>query len=114
MTGLFSDNTAVVTQYAGEYARGLRDAGVLPVLKHFPGHGRASGDSHKGWVVTPPLGDLKNLDLGPYRTLLAQLPVGVMIGHMQVPGLTGQRSREPEPGRSGLAAQRNRLRRAAV
>jgi beta-N-acetylhexosaminidase len=85
----FSDNTAVVTQYAGEYARGLRDAGVLPVLKHFPGHGRASGDSHKGWVVTPPLGDLKNLDLGPYRTLLGQLPVGVMIGHMQVPGLTG-------------------------
>jgi beta-N-acetylhexosaminidase len=85
----FSDNTAVVAQYAGEYARGLRDAGVLPVLKHFPGHGRASGDSHKGWVVTPPLDDLKNLDLGPYRTLLGQLPVGVMIGHMQVPGLTG-------------------------
>ena len=85
----FGDNPAVVTQYAGEYARGLREAGVLPVLKHFPGHGRASGDSHKGWVVTPPLGDLKNLDLGPYRTLLGQLPVGVMIGHMQVPGLTG-------------------------
>jgi beta-N-acetylhexosaminidase len=85
----FSDNTAVVAQYAGEYAKGLREAGVLPVLKHFPGHGRASGDSHKGWVVTPPLGDLKDLDLGPYRTLLGQLPVGVMIGHMQVPGLTG-------------------------
>jgi beta-N-acetylhexosaminidase len=85
----FSDNPAVVTQYAGEYARGLRDAGVLPVLKHFPGHGRASGDSHKGWVVTPPLGDLKSSDLGPYRTLVGQLPVGVMIGHMQVPGLTG-------------------------
>jgi beta-N-acetylhexosaminidase len=85
----FSDNPAVVTQYAGEYARGLRDAGVLPVLKHFPGHGRASGDSHKGWVVTPPLSDLKTSDLGPYRTLVRQLPVGVMIGHMQVPGLTG-------------------------
>ncbi len=85
----FNDNPAVVTQYAGAYARGLRDAGVLPVLKHFPGHGRASGDSHKGWVVTPALPELKSLDLGPYRTLLGQLPVGVMIGHMQVPGLTG-------------------------
>jgi beta-N-acetylhexosaminidase len=85
----FSYDPAVVTTYAGEYARGLRDAGVLPVLKHFPGHGRASGDSHKTEVVSPPLGDLKSLDLVPYRTLAAQRPVGVMIGHMQVPDLTG-------------------------
>jgi beta-N-acetylhexosaminidase len=85
----FSDKPDVVIAYAGEYARGLRDAGVLPVLKHFPGHGRASGDSHKTEVVSPPLADLKTLDLVPYRTLAAQLPVGVMIGHMQVPDLTG-------------------------
>ncbi|MGH3554814.1 MAG: glycoside hydrolase family 3 N-terminal domain-containing protein, partial [Mycobacterium sp.] len=85
----FSANPAVVTQYAGAYANGLRDAGLLPVLKHFPGHGRASGDSHTDEVVTPPLDDLKNLDLVPYRTLAAQAPVGVMIGHMQVPDLTG-------------------------
>lgn len=85
----FSDNPAVVTDYAGAYARGLRDAGVLPVLKHFPGHGRASGDSHTGGVVTPPLGELQNVDLVPYRTLVAAAPVGVMLGHLQVPGLTG-------------------------
>jgi beta-N-acetylhexosaminidase len=85
----FSADPAVVTAYAGAYARGLRDAGLLPVLKHFPGYGRASGDSNAGAVVTPPLGDLQNVDLVPYRTLAAQAPVGVMIGHMQVPGLTG-------------------------
>jgi beta-N-acetylhexosaminidase len=85
----FSDKPDVVIAYAGAYARGLRDAGVLPVLKHFPGHGRASGDSHKTEVVSPPLADLQTLDLVPYRTLAAQLPVGVMIGHMQVPDLTG-------------------------
>ena len=84
----FSPNPAVVTDYAGAYARGLRDAGVLPVLKHFPGHGHASGDSHTGGVVTPSLAELKNLDLGPYRTLVSQAPVGVMVGHMVVPGLT--------------------------
>lgn len=84
----FSDNPAVVTDYAGAYAKGLRDAGVLPVLKHFPGHGHASGDSHTGGVVTPSLDELKSLDLGPYRTLVGQAPVGVMIGHMVVPGLT--------------------------
>jgi beta-N-acetylhexosaminidase len=85
----FGSDPTAVTDYAGAYARGLRDAGVLPVLKHFPGHGNGSGDSHAGSVVTPPIADLQNNDLIPYRTLAAQAPVGVMVGHMQVPGLTG-------------------------
>jgi beta-N-acetylhexosaminidase len=85
----FSSEPAVVTQYAGAYARGLRDAGLLPVLKHFPGHGHGSGDSHTGGVVTPPLADLQAVDLVPYRALVADAPVGVMIGHLQVPDLTG-------------------------
>lgn len=82
-------NTAeVVTAYAGAYADGLRDAGVLPVLKHFPGHGHASGDSHQGGVVTPPLAQIESLDLVPYQSLTTRKPVAVMVGHMQVPGLT--------------------------
>ena len=85
----FGSDAATVTEYAGAYARGLRDAGVLPVLKHFPGHGSGSGDSHAGSVVTPPLADLQQSDLVPYRTLSSEAPVGVMVGHLQVPGLTG-------------------------
>jgi beta-N-acetylhexosaminidase len=85
----FSSDPAVVTQYAGAYARGLRDAGILPVLKHFPGHGHGSGDSHTGAVTTPPLEALQQNDLVPYRTLVSEAPVGVMVGHMEVPGLTG-------------------------
>jgi beta-N-acetylhexosaminidase len=85
----FSADPAVVTAYAGAYARGLRDAGLLPVLKHFPGHGHGSGDSHTGGVTTPPLDQLQNVDLVPYRTLVSAAPVGVMVGHLQVPGLTG-------------------------
>jgi beta-N-acetylhexosaminidase len=84
----FSADPNTVTTYAGAYAQGLRDAGLLPVLKHFPGHGHGSGDSHKGGVATPPLSQLQTNDLVPYRTLLTQLPVAVMIGHLQVPGLT--------------------------
>jgi len=84
----FGSDPAIVTAYAGGYARGLRDAGLLPVLKHFPGHGHGSGDSHTGGVVTPPLAQLQNDDLVPYRTLVNAAPVGVMVGHLQVPGLT--------------------------
>ncbi len=85
----FSADPAVVTAYAGAYARGLRDAGLLPVLKHFPGHGHGSGDSHTGAVTTPPLADLLTNDLVPYRALITAPPVAVMVGHLQVPGLTG-------------------------
>ncbi len=85
----FGSDPAKVTEYAGAYAQGLRDAKLLPVLKHFPGHGHGSGDSHKGGVTTPPLSDLIANDLVPYRTLLNAIPVAVMIGHLQVQGLTG-------------------------
>jgi beta-N-acetylhexosaminidase len=85
----FGSDPAQVVEFAGAYAQGLRDAGVLPVLKHFPGHGHASGDSHESGVVTPPLADLQAIDLVPYQTLTTQAPVAVMVGHMQVPGLTG-------------------------
>lgn len=86
----FSNDPATVTAYAGAFARGLRDAGVLPVLKHFPGHGHGSGDSHTaGAVTTPPLDQLMTSDLIPYQTLTAEAPVAVMLGHLEVPGLTG-------------------------
>lgn len=85
----FGSDPATVTQYAGAYARGLHDAGVTPVFKHFPGHGHGSGDSHTGAVSTPPLEQLQANDLVPYRTLVTQPGAAVMIGHMQVPGLTG-------------------------
>ncbi len=84
----FGSDPKVVTAFAGAYAQGLRDAGLLPVLKHFPGHGHGSGDSHKGGVVTPPLSQLQTNDLLPYQTLVTEAPVAVMVGHLQVPGLT--------------------------
>lgn len=84
----FSSDPAVTTAYAGAFADGLRAAGVLPVLKHFPGHGRSSGDSHQGVVTTPPLDDLRGVDLVPYQSLLDDEPVAVMMGHLDVPGLT--------------------------
>jgi beta-N-acetylhexosaminidase len=85
----FGSDPQKVTDYAGAYADGLREAGLLPVLKHFPGHGHGSGDSHTGGVTTPPLAELQGNDLVPYRTLTKAKPVAVMVGHLEVPGLTG-------------------------
>jgi beta-N-acetylhexosaminidase len=85
----FGDNPTVVTAYAGAFAAGLRAAGVLPVLKHFPGHGHAVGDSHTGSAIDPPLSSLLTDDLVPYRTLPSAGRSAVMVGHIEVPGLTG-------------------------
>ena len=83
----FSDDPAIAAEYASAFAQGMLDGGVMPVFKHFPGHGRASGDSHLGTVVTPPLNELQNFELVPYRSILATPGVGVMVGHMATPGL---------------------------
>ncbi|MDZ7911508.1 MAG: glycoside hydrolase family 3 N-terminal domain-containing protein [Rhodococcus sp. (in: high G+C Gram-positive bacteria)] len=83
----YSDDPETVVAYAGAYAQGMRDAGIFPVIKHFPGHGSASGDSHRGEVTTPPLQDLIASDLIPFREL-SGTGVGVMMGHLEVPGLT--------------------------
>ena len=85
----FSDDPATVARYAQAFAEGLQSAGVMPVFKHFPGHGHGSGDSHLGVVRTPPLTQLERSDLVPYKTLLANPGnAAVMVGHLIVPGLT--------------------------
>ncbi|QBS42024.1 glycoside hydrolase family 3 N-terminal domain-containing protein [Nocardia sp. CS682] len=83
----FSDDPAVVTRYADAYIRAMREVGVGTVLKHFPGHGSGSGDSHRGAVRTPPLESMQTVDLVPFRALIGS-GAGVMVGHLDVPGLT--------------------------
>lgn len=83
----YSDDPAVVTEYAGAFIRAMQEAGVGTVMKHFPGHGSGSGDSHTGAVRTPPLDQLQNSDLVPYRELIGS-GAAVMVGHLDVPGLT--------------------------
>ena len=85
----FSSDPTVVTEYAQAFARGLQAGGVIPIFKHFPGLGHATGDSDTGPALAPALPALQASDLVPYRTLLALPgPLGVMVGHVTVPGLT--------------------------
>jgi beta-N-acetylhexosaminidase len=86
----FGDSSPEVVDAAGAYARGLRAAGLLPVVKHFPGHGRADADTHDGPGVVPHLEALRVSDLVPFDVLMAERPLGVMVGHLDVPGLTAE------------------------
>ncbi len=63
-------------------ADGLRDGGVLPVLKHLPGHGRARSDSHAELpIIAEPLADLHD-DFVPFAAL-SDLPMG-MTAHLRL------------------------------
>lgn len=110
----FSDAPAVVTRYALAWAEGQEQGGVFGMLKHFPGHGRSSGDSHKGEVSVPPLAELERTDLLPYEALVGPgRPLdgrtGVMIGHLNVPGLTTDVPTSLEPATYRLLRDRYRF-----
>jgi beta-N-acetylhexosaminidase len=70
-----------VAALAAAVAAGLMEGGVLPVLKHLPGHGRATVDSHRELpVVAAPREVLEASDFAAFRPL-GQLPLG-MTAHV--------------------------------
>lgn len=77
----FGDDAKTVAELARAQADGLRDGGILPVLKHIPGHGRATCDSHEDLpVVSASLAALEASDFVPFRAL-ADLPLA-MTAHI--------------------------------
>lgn len=78
----FGTDPARVAELGRAAADGMLAAGVLPVVKHMPGHGRAVADSHHDLpTVTACRADLADLDFAPFRAL-ADLPMG-MTAHIR-------------------------------
>ncbi|HXV01297.1 MAG TPA: beta-N-acetylhexosaminidase [Caulobacteraceae bacterium] len=77
----FGETSAVVALLGRAAAEGLLAGGVLPVIKHIPGHGRAMSDSHHALpIVRAPRGDLEGVDFAPFAEL-ADMPVA-MTAHV--------------------------------
>ena len=95
VAGKFIDNSgrafsAVPNRVATDvkaWSQGLKSGGVLPVLKHWPGHGSAN-DSHIGVASTPNISILQKRDLVPFKSAIRAGFRVVMVGHLLVPGLT--------------------------
>lgn len=89
-TRSFGADPKTVGLLGAALCRGLRDGGVLNSIKHFPGHGRTTQDSHLGLpVLARTLQQLMQAELVPFRTAL---PVAdsVMVGHLLFPALDGK------------------------
>ena len=70
--------------------QGLSAAGVYGTVKHFPGHGGTSGDSHDGAVSTDKtLEELMAEELVPFQSAVDGGVNFVMVGHISAPNVTG-------------------------
>ncbi len=68
----FSSDPEIVGALVSAEAEGLRDAGVMPILKHIPGHGRATADSHLALPrIAAPRGQLAATDFTAFRAAAA-------------------------------------------
>ncbi|MBT9383374.1 beta-N-acetylhexosaminidase [Pseudooceanicola sp. CBS1P-1] len=66
----YGTDPATVARLGRAVAEGLMQGGVLPVVKHMPGHGRARADSHKELPrVTAALEELDRIDFAPFKVL---------------------------------------------
>ncbi len=71
-----------VLTLGGAAADGLMAAGIMPVMKHLPGHGRAEVDSHKTLpVIKTALATLEATDFIPFRVWAQRIPAG-MTAHV--------------------------------
>lgn len=78
----FSDDPTVVSAFGRIVIDALREGGVLPVVKHLPGHGRATADSHLELPeVSAPIADMDETDFIPFKAL-ADAPFG-MTAHVK-------------------------------
>lgn len=83
-----SGNPDQAGKLAVAFSQGMQEAGVLPAVKHFPGHGSVTVDSHEALPVQPAaVADLKARDWKPFRTAIAAGVPMVMTGHIAVPAL---------------------------
>ncbi|MEA2841967.1 MAG: beta-N-acetylhexosaminidase [Methylobacteriaceae bacterium] len=86
----YGSDPATVARLGRAAADGMLAAGVLPVMKHLPGHGRALADSHLELpVVDAPLSELEASDFAPFIAN-SDLPIG-MSAHVVYPMLDPDR-----------------------
>ncbi|MRX50807.1 beta-hexosaminidase [Paracoccus sp. S-4012] len=102
----FGSDVASVAAHGRACAEGLLASGVLPVMKHMPGHGRANADTHLNLpVVEAALQELEATDFAPFRAL-ANLPIG-MTAHIVFTALDPVRPATQSP--AAIRAIRERI-----
>ncbi len=84
----FASDPVIVAELGRAMCEGLMAGGVLPVIKHIPGHGRAGADSHLDLPqVTTSLDELRRADFAPFKAL-RDMPLA-MTAHVAYTAIDG-------------------------
>ena len=85
----YSEDPSVVSEMVAQAVKGTKESGIIPVLKHFPGHGDTLEDSHTGAaVVNKDLEQLNQAELPPFGSGIEAGAEMVMMGHLMTPEIT--------------------------
>ena len=86
----FSEEAHAVSSMALSLAEGLKENGVMPCFKHFPGHGDTATDSHyKLPIINKTKEELYKTELIPFENTIEKGAEMIMVGHIAFPALTG-------------------------
>jgi beta-N-acetylhexosaminidase len=84
----FGEDKERVSRFGVAYMKGMQDAGIMAVAKHFPGHGDTEVDSHLDLpVINKSMQQLESLELYPFRELIKAGVGGVMVAHLYIPAI---------------------------
>jgi len=84
----FGENRELVTRKSILYMKGMQAAGIMTTAKHFPGHGDTETDSHLTLpVINHDRKRLDSVELYPFKALIKEGVMGMMIAHLYVPCL---------------------------
>ena len=82
----FGNNVETVSEMVPACVKGLQDAGIEATLKHFPGHGDTTEDSHSGYANSyKNLDELRECELKPFQAGIKADVSLVMVGHISLP-----------------------------
>ncbi len=86
----FSDDPAVAAPMVTSYLQGLKDAGITGCIKHFPGHGDTTADTHTGYAQSLKTWDeMKACEMVTFRAGIQWGCQLIMTAHIAVPNVTG-------------------------
>lgn len=85
----FGTEPSLVSDMVAKAVKGLEDNGVSAVLKHFPGHGSTTADSHDGYSEsTRTIGELRSAEFVPFKAGIDAGADFVMVSHMTLTNAT--------------------------
>jgi beta-N-acetylhexosaminidase len=87
----FGNNADLVSRLGLSTMKGIQSKGIISAVKHFPGHGDTSVDSHKGLpLVNNDLTRLRSFELIPFKKAIDNGADMVMVAHILLPKLDSQ------------------------